>query len=547
MSWSKPLKLASLLFALAIWVVVVGFPLGILLSTLTQAEQRLLLWDPSLLSVVRATVYQAFLSAAFSSVLGLGLGLWVGSLADRRVRTRIQAFLTFPYGVPSVVVASAWVFWLGRSGLISRLLEAAGAGLDLPISGVAPVDWLYSFRAVILAQVFLNMPWVAMMVAEARSRISKDEIEAATDLGAGPRQVFFQIVWPQVGWALFSAYTQVFTFCSMSFALVLILGGGPPVQTLETEIYQRIRFGSMDLGGAAACAVWQLLVTLGPASALLLFKNRLGLGRPPESGGSHYWHENQGSRMRTKRGLTVLCVAVFAIFPYFPILNPVQVFSTLTGPVRSVLFGAIYLSLEIACFSSFLAVLIAVLFISSLDRLSAWPRVQQWGMGMILLPGSTSALVLGMSVWLAYEKWVDWLRFPVVGMIFLQVTLFYPFVFRTLWPLTRNCRNRLLEPAQDLGASGFQLIRWIQWPFWKGPLLLSFFGVVGASLGEIAAISFFSTDEALPLPVLASQLIEQYHFEEAAGVSGILFILAFFFTLGSVLFQSRRMTHDDTA
>jgi len=48
----------------------------------------------------------------------------------------------------------------------------------------------------------------------------------------------------------------VIAVCAMSFALVLILGGGPPVQTLEVALYSRLRYGTVDLPGAAACGIW---------------------------------------------------------------------------------------------------------------------------------------------------------------------------------------------------------------------------------------------------------------------------------------------------
>lgn len=517
-------KLGSLVifFAWSAWLALVGIPLGFLFLLILSGENRALLWDPTLLFVAGATLSQAFWSTLGSAFVGVGLGLWVGALPSRRFRVWIQTLLSFPYGVPVVVAASAWIFWLGRSGVLAGFLAPFGFR----------VDWVYSFKAVILAHVFLNAPWIAMMVAEARAQISRDEVEAGVSLGAGRLGVFQHLIWPKIGWTVLTACTQVFIFCSMSFALVLILGGGPPVQTLETEIFQRIRFTGVDLEGAAACAFWQLLVTLVPWLFLLGFRKKLGLNFVEN-------HSDRADFQHEHRDLSfspgVLAVTALFVLPYFPVLNLHQSWLVLSGPDQSLILRAVGLSLAIALSSSLLSVLLAGGFILSLERVSRWPRLQKIMIGLVVLPGSVSALVLGLSGWLAYEKWLDWSQFPLAAIILLQMILFSPFVFRTLWPLTRGSLRDQTESALNLGASSFQLLRWIKWPYWKSPLTLTFFGVAGASLGEIAAVSLFSNEAVLPLPVLASQWMEQYRFEDAIGASGLLFLLAFIFVLSPVL------------
>src|SRR6185295_17430160 len=121
-----------------------------------------------------------------------------------------------------------------------------------------------TFAAVILAHVFFNAPWIALVVAEARSEIPEPLLEAARTLGAGSLARFAAVLWPSVRGAFAAAAAQAFALCSMSFALILVLGGGPPVDTLETSLYARVRFGTLDLSGAAALAAWELALTLIP-------------------------------------------------------------------------------------------------------------------------------------------------------------------------------------------------------------------------------------------------------------------------------------------
>jgi len=171
-------------------------------------------------------------------------------LFEYRLDDWLRAMLTIPFGIPTVVAATAWVAVLGSHGFLARL------GFHSTL--------LYSFSAVVLAHVFFNAPWVAWWVGETSAQIPRSRIEAAQTLGASPLQIFFQLQFPSVALAFASALVQVFALCTMSFALVLILGGGPPVQTLEVALYSRIRWGELDISGAILCAALELILTLLP-------------------------------------------------------------------------------------------------------------------------------------------------------------------------------------------------------------------------------------------------------------------------------------------
>src|SRR5690606_36808761 len=141
-------------------------------------------------------------------------------------------------------------------------------------------EWAYSMKAVVLAHVFFNIPWITLWVARARAQVPEEEIDSARSLGAGKPSLIAYVVWPRIRAAWLTAGAQTFGFCVMSFALVLILGGGPPVDTLETAIYSRVRYGGLDLNGAVACAIWQLGLTAAPWLVL----NRVGIAGVPVSG-----------------------------------------------------------------------------------------------------------------------------------------------------------------------------------------------------------------------------------------------------------------------
>jgi thiamine transport system permease protein len=475
------------------------------------------LLDSTVLSVVRVTLQQAFYSVFFSGFFGMILGLWVGEFLVKYPQSWLQGILIAPYGVPTLVAAMAWIAWFGRSGILAQY------GIETSI--------IYSLDGVILAHSFLNIPWVALLVSEARRQIPQESFEAAQTLGANRFYQWRWITWPQIRWAFLGACTQVFALCVMSFALVLVLGGGPPVQTLETLIYERLRYGTLDMTGAVACAFWELVITMIPWGLLLYFRRRqiAHFKKVPAT-------LNRSSRVGISRvtieaGLLWLLCALF-IAPYFIILDRtvLQVFRDLEW--RQQIFDSLGFSVGLAIACGFLTVATAV---ASIVTLTTFKGKQAGFVGTLLgLPNGISVLVLGLGFWIAYGQWIDPFDGGLTILLGVQATLFFPVAYRLLWPVAQGSQKEQIEIACTLGASPFQAFWYIEWPRWKAPLLSAFAGVAGASLGEVAAISLFYQEKLVPLPLLISRWMQQYRFDEAKGVGGLLLLLSMGLILSSV-------------
>lgn len=494
----RALGLTALALIGTFWIAVVLFPL---LAVLGRARDFSALLDPSILAVFKVTAEQAFLSVLLASAFGLPLGVFIGT-AGGSGRAWAERCLSIPSGVPSIVASFAWVTWLGRSGWFARM-------------GV-PLDWSYSLKAVILAHVFFNAPWIALLVAQARARIPEREVEAARTLGAGNWNIFKFIIFPRVRFAFFSAAVQALSFCVMSFALVMILGGGPPVETLETALYSRIRFGSLDLSGAVACGIWELVLTLPPWVLVLYWRSRerafLSPGQPSVQG---------------RPGATGFFAVLFAVLFVSPYLVVFSGPLLPTSDFKTGLLSAFAVSARLAFSTAFFSTAAAVLAVLALSFLrEVWKGTENVVSGLLLLPAGISAMVLGLGLWLAYGQWIDPFAGSLAAMVLLQTALFFPVAFRILWPVAQEFPQRQFEAALTLGASPGRAFLSVDWPRWKDPIRVAFAIVAAASLGEVAAVSLFYSENLIPLPLLVSRLMSQYRFEEARSVSALLFFLS---------------------
>ncbi len=483
--------------------------------------------DPVILAVAQATWIQAFWSTLISGILGLGMGLILGQELRHRSSSRLPVLFAIPFGIPSIVAATAWVGWLGRAGIFARW------GLSL--------DWIYSVKAVILAHVFLNAPWIALLVAQARRNVPDLQLEAARVLGASRWVELKWVIWPYLRWVLGSACAQVMTLCSMSFVLVLILGGGPPVQTLETELYARLRYGTLDLSGAVACAFWQLILTLVPWLFILWFRSRQKeKGRfPAKLHLTSSQNAAESSRFRNARffGLKRLALGglgCFFILPYFFVLDEKVIQILFSSATRTSIAEPLRLSFILAISCSGLTVVTAVAAMGFLRALKQWPWIEAIATLLLNLASGISILVLGLGAWLAYSSLFDFFAGNFWLILGLQTTLFFPIAFRILWPVAQLKAIDQREAAFTLGASWFYSFWHIDLPRWRGPLLAALSGIAGASLGEVGAVSLFYHERLIPLPLLISQWMNQYRFAEAQGVAGLLFLFSLLLILVSM-------------
>jgi thiamine transport system permease protein len=496
-------------------VVILGFAFlgwGVPLLTLFARHEGEIPWlDPEILAIAKVTLRQAGLSTVYSVLIGLPLGVWTGNL-DLRSSARVQSLFRVPFSVPTVIAATAWVACLGRNGILAR----AGVG----------ADWSYSFAAVILAHVFYNAPWIAAQVAQAIGRIPGTYSEAARTLGAGPVSVFRTVLWPSVAPALAAAAAQVFALCSMSFAIVLILGGGPGVSTLETSLYARIRYGTLDLPGAIACAVWEIALTVFPWVVLLMI-TRTSSPEPVIS-------TRPGRPSPLWRRSVAGAAALVFIAPYLLVLSASSLSSLFHGHVLAKLALPAWVSIQIAVLSSAGAVSVACAALIA----AAWAggRSQAGARTLAILvslPSGLSALVLGLGFWLTYSRWIDPFSGSLFAMCSIQVLLFTPLAYRTLWPLSREPGGGLLDAAATLGAHPIRAFFAVEWPRYSGPIASTLGLIAGMSLGEVAAVSLFYSERLIPLPLVISRWMSQYRFEQAQGLSGLLLLASIAVVLSS--------------
>ena len=135
-----------------------------------------------------------------------------------------------------------------------------------------------------MAHVFYNFPLTLRIVGDAWSSLNHEPHRASKSLGAGPLRTFLMIDLPRLVPSILTAAMLTFIYCFMSFAIILVLGGGPELSTLEVEVYRLVKY-NLDFSTGSALALVEsvfLLVLMGLYSLL----NRRSARDLQDAGGS---------------------------------------------------------------------------------------------------------------------------------------------------------------------------------------------------------------------------------------------------------------------
>ncbi len=161
--------------------------------------------DPVLLSIVTRSLALSASASGIAFVLGCVLGSWlaVSRFAGREV---LLAVLNTLLSLPSVVVGLLVYLLLSRSGPLGSL------------------GWLYSFKAMLLAQVILVLPVVVALVRQVVEDAHVSHGEQLRSLGAGPRLTGLLLAWDERS-ALLTVALAAFGRAVSEVGAVMIVGG----------------------------------------------------------------------------------------------------------------------------------------------------------------------------------------------------------------------------------------------------------------------------------------------------------------------------------
>ncbi|MBL1208952.1 sulfate ABC transporter permease subunit CysT [Geminocystis sp. GBBB08] len=214
------------------------------------------------LDAYKLTFGSALLAALINSVFGLILA-WILVRYDFPGKQFANGLIDIPLAIPGVVVGITLISLYSPAGSLGQFFEPDSFfGQFLQIFGIEEVNLTSSLIGILLAQIFVTLPFVVRTVQPVLTEFDQEIEEAAMILGATPWQCFWKVIFPQILPALLTGFSLALARGIGEFGVVFLISGNIPNETLMATVYIYQRLEQFDFAGATAVAIVLLIFAL---------------------------------------------------------------------------------------------------------------------------------------------------------------------------------------------------------------------------------------------------------------------------------------------
>jgi len=203
--------------------------------------------DPEALSAVRLTLLTASCVVPVNLVFGVAAA-WAIARFDFRGKRLLITLIDLPFAVSPVVSGLVFVLLFGGQGYFGPWLTAHDVRIIFAVPGI------------VLATLFITVPFVARELIPVMQEQGADSEEAALALGASGWQVFRRVTLPNIRWGLLYGTVLLTARTVGEFGAVSVVSGHIRGQTNTIPLHVEILYNEYNF--AAAFAVASLLTAL---------------------------------------------------------------------------------------------------------------------------------------------------------------------------------------------------------------------------------------------------------------------------------------------
>jgi sulfate transport system permease protein len=197
---------------------------------------------PEASSTLNLTIGASLVVALVNMVVGT-LIAWI-LVRDRLPgRVLLDGLIDLPFALPTVVAGLALLTVYGPSSPI---------GLDVA----------YTRVAVVVALLFVTLPFVVRTVQPVLLELDREMEEAAASLGASPTTIFRRVILPNIMPAMAAGTALAFARAVSEFGSTVLISGNLPFQTQVASVHIFNQLESDNVTGAAAVSTVLLVVSL---------------------------------------------------------------------------------------------------------------------------------------------------------------------------------------------------------------------------------------------------------------------------------------------
>jgi sulfate transport system permease protein len=162
----------------------------------------------------------------------------------------LNAFIDLPLALSPVVVGLSLFLLYGREGWFGGWLDKHD------------IQFLFALPAMIVATIFVSLPFVAREVVPTLREVGDEQEQAARTLGAGGWQTFRRITLPSIRWAVIYGVILTTARCLGEYGAVAVVSGRIQGQTETATLRVEEQYEQFNLPGAYAISIVLALMAI---------------------------------------------------------------------------------------------------------------------------------------------------------------------------------------------------------------------------------------------------------------------------------------------
>jgi len=219
--------------------------------------------DPDTIHAFKITLEIAAIAVPLNTIFGIVVGLAIVRLRFPG-KGLVNAFVDLPLALSPVVVGLSLFLLYGRTGWFGSWFMSHGYRI------------LFALPAMVLATVFISVPYVAREVIPTLREVGDEQEQAARTLGASAWQTFWRITLPSIRWAVIYGVVVTTARCLGEYGAVAVVSGSIQGQTETATLRVQGYYENLDQAGAYGVALVLGVIAIVVLVLMTLLKPKEG-------------------------------------------------------------------------------------------------------------------------------------------------------------------------------------------------------------------------------------------------------------------------------
>jgi len=198
----------------------------------------------------------AFIAAVVNGIFGMVLA-WVLVRYDFPGKRLLDGLIELPFALPTAVAGIALTSLYSNEGWIGRIFSKFG------------IQIAYTKIGIIIAMIFIGIPFVVRSIQPVLEKLDKQYEEAAAMLGASERRTFFKVIFPEIFPAMLTGFGLALARGIGEYGSVVFIAGNIPYETQIAPLLIVSKLEQLKYTDATAIA----LVILATSFSILFLIN----------------------------------------------------------------------------------------------------------------------------------------------------------------------------------------------------------------------------------------------------------------------------------